>query len=65
MTSKFRIVKTKKGYIVEVQEVRWSFFGLKIKWIPFIKTSGLEECWPHSSKENALLNLFQKVKEEL
>lgn len=65
MTPKFRIVKKYKGYIVEVQEVKWSLFGLKTKWIPFIKTSGLDECWHHSNKENALLNLLNKIKNEI
>ena len=36
MTPKYRILKKEKGYIVEVEDIRWSLLGLKKKWKPFI-----------------------------
>ncbi len=65
MTSKFRIVKKPKGYIVEVQDFKWSLFGIKSKWIPYVKTSGIDECWHHSNQLHALKNLLDQIKNEL
>lgn len=65
MTSKFRIVKKPKGYIVEVQDFKWSLFGIKSKWIPYVKTSGIDECWHHSNQLQALQNLLDQIKNEL
>ena len=65
MTSKFRITKRKKGYVVEVQDIRWTLFCLKTKWVPYIKTSGLEECWHHKKPIDALQNMLDQIKNEL
>ena len=65
MISKFRITKRARGYIVEVQDIRWTLFGLKTKWVPYVKTSGLEECWHHSNENFAIQNLFFQIKSEL
>jgi len=65
MTPKFRIVKKPKGYIVEVQDLTWSLFGMKLKWIPFVKTSGMDECWHHSNQLLALQNLLEELKNEV
>ena len=65
MTSKFRIIKKPKGYIVEIQDFRWTPFGIKYNWIPFVKTSGMDECWHHSNQLCALHNLLDEVKKEI
>lgn len=38
----FRIVKTKKGYRVDIQKSKWGIFGIKKYWTHFISYSGLE-----------------------
>jgi len=57
----FRIVKKHRGYIVEVKKYRWTIFGLKYKWIPYIKTSGIDEAWHHGSIDAAVMNLRREV----
>lgn len=60
----YRIRKINKGFIVEQKIIKWSLFGLKIKWIPFVKTSGLNECWAHKTREAALNNMIEMIKVE-
>jgi hypothetical protein len=62
MKPKYRITKTFQGYIVEVEQMTWSLFGLKQKWIPYIKTAGMDYCWPFCSYELALSELLRKLK---
>lgn len=62
MTPKFRITKKPKGYIVEVLDVKWSLFGLRKKWVPFVKSAGLDQCWHHSTYEFAMMNLLKEIK---
>lgn len=62
MKPKYRITKTFHGYIVETEKITWSLFGLKEKWIPYIKTAGMDCCWPFSSYELALSELLRKLK---
>jgi len=38
---------------------------LKTKWVPYIKTSGLEECWHHKKPIDALQNMLDQIKNEL
>lgn len=38
----FRIINTDKGYLVEKRIAKWSLLGLKYKWIPFVKSFGLD-----------------------
>jgi hypothetical protein len=61
----FRIVKKEKGYIVEVQQIKWSLFGLRKKWVPFVKSAGLDWEWHHSTYDYALMNLFSEIKKNL
>jgi hypothetical protein len=61
----FRIIKKPKGYIVEYLEYKWSLFGLKKIWKPFIKASGLDEPWHHSTYESAMMNLIYKLKRKI
>jgi hypothetical protein len=62
MISEYRIVESKSGYIVEVQEVKWSLFGLKVKWIPFITISGMEEAWHFQNRDIALNEMLYELK---
>jgi hypothetical protein len=61
---KFRIRKQPKGYIVEYLNVKWSLFGLKKEWKPFVLTSGLDCAWHHSNYDFAMINLLDQVKKE-
>ena len=59
----YRIVKKPNGYIVEHKIVKWSIFGLKEEWNPFVKTSGMEEiCWHHKTYSYAMMNLLDLVR---
>jgi hypothetical protein len=60
----FRILKKAKGYIVEIEIVKWSLFGLKKEWKPFIKSAGLDCTWHHSTYDFAMMNLLDKVKNQ-
>ena len=60
----FRIVKKSRGYIVEFQVSKWTLFGLKKVWKPYVKSSGLDCAWHHSSYEFALHNLLREIKDE-
>lgn len=61
----YRIIKKPKGYIVEEQVVKWSLFGLKYKWIPYVKTSGLDECWHFKTYESALNSCIEEIRIEI
>ena len=61
MISKYRILKKPKGYIVEVECIKWTLFGLKKKWIPFILTSGLDCAWHHSTYDFAMSSLLKEI----
>ncbi len=61
MTAKYRILKKAKGYIVEVEDIKWSLFGLKKKWKPFVLSSGLEIAWHHHNYEFAMTSLLDEV----
>ncbi len=60
----FRIIKKPKGYIVEYLDIKWSLFGLKKQWKPFVKTSGLDCAWHHSKFEYAMMNLLNEVEKQ-
>lgn len=59
MVPKFRILKKPRGYIVEVQTSKW--LGLKRKWVPFVKSAGLECAWHHKTYDYAMKNLLFEV----
>lgn len=57
----FRIRAINGGFIVE-QNVRKCSLFRRNKWIPFVKTSGIDEAWVHGSYDAALDNLLLKVR---
>jgi hypothetical protein len=61
----FRIVKKTRGYIVEVQVSKWTLFGLKKVWKPYVKSSGLDCAWHHKSYEMAVMNFKSEVLADL
>jgi hypothetical protein len=61
----FRIVEKPRGFIVEYLDVKWTLFGLKKRWKPFIKSAGLDCAWHHSSYDFAVMNLVDKIKTDL
>lgn len=61
----FRIVKKERGYIVEVQVSKWNLFGLKKVWIPYVKASGIDCVWYHSTYEMALMNFETETLKDL
>lgn len=61
----FRISKINNSYIVEVQVSKWTLFGLKKVWKPYVKSSGLDCAWHHSSYEYAVMNFKSEVLKDL
>ena len=45
----FRIVKEEKGFVVEFKTYKWTLFGLKEVWKPYVLTSGMNCVWYHSN----------------
>ena len=58
----YRILKKPRGYIVEVKTYKWTLFGLKTVWKPFVKTSGMDCAWHHKTYNLAMYNLHNDVK---
>jgi len=58
----FRILKKPKGFIVEVEVIKWTLFGLKKEWKPFVKSAGLDCAWHHKTYDFAMMNLLYEVK---
>lgn len=58
---KYRILKKERGYIVEVEDVKWSLFGLKKEWKPFVMSAGLECAWHHKTYNFAMASLLDKI----
>jgi len=70
MYKNFRIRETaylngrKTAYIIEVQEVKWSLFGLKTKWVTYIK-AGIEGAWLFSTYDFALNELILQIRRDV
>ncbi len=53
--SNFRIVKTNKGFRVDILKSKWSLFGIKKYWTHFISYSGIpDEPFYYSSFDMAM-----------
>ena len=65
MTSEFRIREFKDKYYVEVLSFKWTLFGIKKKWMPFVKYSGLDDIYPHSSYHSAYDNMITEIRRKL
>ena len=64
--SNFRIVKTKKGYRVDIQKTKWTLFGLKKYWTHFISYSGLSEHpFYYSTFETAMSEMLKEIRWEV
>ena len=57
----YRITKNADGYIVEIEISKWTFFGLKKEWKPFVKSTGLDSAWNHKTFDHAMMNLLKEV----
>ena len=62
----YRISKVDVGWIVERLEFKYKFLGLHFcqVWKPYVKTYGIDECWGHSEKKYAIMNLLDQVKKD-
>ncbi len=61
----FRIKQLKdKTYIVEHRVSKWTLFGIKKVWKPFVKTSGMDCCWHHSELKYAWENFITEIKKQ-
>lgn len=61
--SNFRIVKTPKGYRVDIQKSKWTLFGIKKYWTHFISYSGLSDHpFYYSTFDFALNDMLKEIK---
>ena len=62
----YRITKVDIGWIVERLEFKYKFLGLHFckVWMPYVKTSGMDECWGHSEKKYAIMNLKNEIEKD-
>ena len=60
----FRIVKESKGWIVEVEQTTNYILFKVYKWVPYVKTSGMDCVWHHSEYKYAEMNLHDRVKKD-
>lgn len=65
MTSEFRIRETNGKYYVEILFFKWTLFGIKKKWVPFVTYAGLDDIYPHSSYHFALDNMITEIRRKL
>ena len=64
--SNFRIVKTKKGYRVDIKKTKWTLFGLKKYWTHFISYSGLaEHPFYYSTFDMAMSEMLKEIRWEV
>jgi len=64
--SNFRIVKTKKGYRVDIQKTKWGLFGLKKYWTHFISYAGLaDHPFYYSTFEMAISEMLKEIRWEV
>lgn len=61
----FRIIKEPRGFVVEVKSYKWTLFGLKEVWKPYVLTSGMDCAWHHKTGEYALMNFKKQTYWEL
>jgi hypothetical protein len=61
----FRITKNNRGYIVEIQVSKYTLFGLKKEWVPYVKSSGMNCAWHHKTYEMAVMNFKSEVINDL
>ena len=61
----FRIRKEAKGYIVEVKTYKWTLFGLKKVWKPYILTNGMDYAWHHNKVDYAIMNFKNQIYRDL
>lgn len=62
----FRIRKISyKNFVVEVLVQKWTLFGLKKEWKPYVKSAGLDCAWHHSTYDFAMMNLKKQILEDL
>lgn len=53
-------------WVVEKLEVKWSLFGLKKKWIPYVKTSSImKTALLHDKKSDAINNASIRLIKDL
>lgn len=57
----YRIIKKPRGWIVERKSYKWTLFGIKEVWEPFVKSSGLDCAWHHKSYDFAKMNLIDEI----
>jgi len=61
-----RITKIDNHYIVEKGIPKWTLFGVKYKWIPFVTPTGMkDECWKHSNYDFAFDNTISEIRKAL
>ena len=60
-----RIRKIKDGYITEIEVSRWTLFGIRRRWVPYLTYRGTDEAFPFSSRLGAKEAIVREIREEL
>ena len=59
----YRIREIEKGFITETLEYKWTIFGIKKQWKPFLCYRGQsDEPYYYDSSDSAERNLLKEIK---
>ena len=65
----YRIRRTEQGFVVEYRHAKWTLFGIKWIWKPFLKYRGTDDvyCFTHTTiaKEQLVKKILEYVDNEL
>jgi hypothetical protein len=71
MENHYRIIESsylnglKKGFVVQVKIAKWSLFGIKYKWIPYLTVSGQKQPWYYSTYERAMSEMILQIRRDI
>ncbi len=71
MENHYRIIESsylnglKKGFVVQVKVAKWSLFGIKYKWIPYLTVSGQKQSWYYSTYERAMSEMILQIRRDV
>jgi len=57
----YRIRKTDKGFVVEFKHAKWTLFGIKWTWKPFLTYLGHTDAFPFSNTTAAKEKLVSEI----
>jgi hypothetical protein len=62
----FRIVRTNKGFRIDIQKYKWTLFGIKKYWVHYISYAGLpDKAYHFKTFNDALTDLTFEITQEV